>query len=260
MVRAVYLSIDKNVYYFFSYDTNPNDGSLYLFLGSKKQRRISYHSTGRVNYKKIPRLPDSLDHSFFEPLYQTTAKNIFFSLKMTSHEKLDPFRGTVKEEDFVFQIPFVTRTMSFHFVVLPASSSIDSSGFSLRFGNLFSLMVLCEGNDVSDEIFPNFGFSQNYGLEKQAIDKDTALISFHKRANNANNSILYSCNAEGDYKLIFETPMFRPPDVSVRFANPGHRIEKIFCSKSMLRFKVKDESNQTIKDAAIIELALDARL
>ena len=264
MGNAIYLSVEGQLYHFISLWIQNSDGSLYIGLGESKLKRISYHSTGRVNYHNFNNTkPDPI---YLDPLYRTTSANYFFRLVVGDAEKLDPFYGGIEKEDFILDMDEFDNPICFDFVIAPWNSIVEKSGASIRYRDLFALVILYSKFIVSPpekaesiSILQGFPRLENIS-RKQSIDKHAALIDFHKRLTKFNGQILYFRNTDGIYKLIFNTPKLIAPRVEIKFTDHQYSAEIIDCTESITRFKVKDKFGQTVKrEVEISGIFLDAR-
>lgn len=264
MSNSIYLSISGQLYCLLSCWLEDADGSFYIALGDTKKKRISYHPTGRIKYHNFPLTNIPITRANFEPLYRTSCSNFFLRITAYDAYKFNPFIGTPREQDSVIEVQVDTNTpvLNFSFVVTPWNMLIPVNHFSVRYNDLFALTVLIENEALSEKPQLPFRYMFPQGPFKQdVIDRDQGLIDFHQRIQKTQKQILYSPNGEGTYKFVFATPMLRSPEFQIWFANPEYRAEAESCTKSVLRFKVKDGHGNTIKnEVAITGIVLDARL
>ena len=257
----VYLSFDGKRYLFFSFWLNFSDGSLYIGLGNTRKKFISFHSTGRANYRGFNSASKASLVRYFDPLCRATTQNSFFAITITALENLELATGSLDEESFIFEVPIQRLPITFDFQICPSSYVLQSPGFYIQFRNLFSLIVVCGKNREPDNLFPNVGFFFYPGYQNQAVDKHTALVEFHQRLHDTSGEILYSRNSEGIYTLVFARPKVRPPNAQIFLGDPTYKAEIVSATESAIRFRIKDKHNQTVKKDVLIQgFTLDARL
>lgn len=245
------------------------DGSLYISLFtniSEGVLKLSYHSTGRLNYQI-----GLFRHTIFvEPIYEI--RNPFCILKYHLEEcKVgNENNAKVKDEDFIIDLSdYPILTTSFQIRITPTNYSVYDLNINelarIKFNKLFDLIILNMTGEQQDEyefnefglILPNVGF-----FDKQRIDKYSALIKFHEKITDSVD-IIYTPNTEGDWKIIHSVPMRISPRLTVRFKNSSFTAHKLENESSIAitKFIVKDAFNNKVKDIVAIEnIELDSEL
>lgn len=286
--KKIYLSYQGQLYTFISYQLQEADGSFYITIqrsgasdkfikfdsssrdlercridnGREKRKKISYHSSGCVRYH------NTHQHStYFEPIATITQPNIIAGYIIPLVTKLDIYDGEVLEEDFVINFEESdNKRIQFSFAICPWNFDPPQvPHVAIRYKDIFSLIlsVTSPEIDTPPEVVDHFIFftpSRGRFLE-QSIDNNTALIAFHQLLQNTNDAILYSPNKEGVYKIICAVPMRIPPEVDIEFMDNTYRAEVVSRTVSVVRFKVKDRNNQTVKqEVGIHGFALNAEL
>lgn len=282
--RKIYLSYKGVVYKFVTYQLEDSDGSFYITLqreghsyeyiryssnqkepeccnlekNREKRKKISYHSSGCVRYHNVHE-----PSAYFEPLSNITKLNLVASYIVPAVNRLDPFGGELTIEDFVIDIPDDKKKIQFTFSIAPWNAKIESTHIAIRYENLFCFLLEVSEprTNLPNEIENHFVFlTPQKGLyEEQIIDCDCALVLFHQKLQNTRDLIIYSPNKEGIYKIICAVPMRIPPEVEIEFADRQYCFEIISKTKSVIKFKVKDKHDQTIKkEVPIVGITLDA--
>jgi hypothetical protein len=207
----------------------------------KKGYQISYHTSGRINYKKRK------SHFIInEPLYFISKSVVFAVYSIPQIEKLDVLDDTIRNNDYVVEFDANSHSrLNFSVIIAPWNEIIPSSHIAIRYSNFFSLNIIVDNQShfVSDKLKDTFILlSPEKGLFKSPLhDKDTGLILFHQKINNRREVVIYSPNKEGIWKIIFVVPMCFPPKISISFVDNTYSIEILTETKAFASFKVRDK-------------------
>lgn len=285
--RKIYISSNKNLYKFLSYVLQDSDGSLYIIIersGTNKEfvefdsrdyqlkyvtldnrrdkrKRISYHASGCVRYHNI-----SKSINCFEPITGVTQPNIVAAFIIPRIDKLDISDTPPTDEDFVIPMNWSSKSkIQFTFIVAPWNMQSNSVHIAIRYKDIFSFILQISESEISipSELENHFIFmTPERGLfEQQVIDNDNALILFHQKINETKTIIIYPPDGEGVWKIICAVPMRIPPNLSIRFQDNSYSFDVVSKTVSVVKFKVKDKHNHTVKkEVAISEIILDAEL
>lgn len=228
-----------------------------------KQRghKITYHTSGQINY-------DSKNRIFSEPLFQITKPFYFASYSVPCIEKLD--EGVVRDDSIPINIGEpIPRRVTFTLCITPWNTMLPENFVSLniRYNTLFALHLIIENGKIP---IPNpeiekgfiFGYPMNGFLKRIFCSPEIALIEFHKNWNGVPSFVIYSPTDEGNYRLIFNNEMARPPNIYIEFDNEGYKAEIVKNdSKVYAIYCVRDRhGNKLKKQVKIKSLMLAAEL
>jgi len=232
----------------------------------RKGMDISYHTTGLINYKNV-----KLKRINGEPIYNITRAFLFAVVSVPAIAKFDPIEGEDTEEDNIFEIPDpICGRVNFNVSIAPYGYyEKEMDGLILArisYLHMLDLIVVLGGDiPIPETMTEHFVYcSPPQGiLDRQPVDKYTALIEFHQRVNQSRGMIIYQPNRGGVWKIIHTVPMRIPPRVSVVFDDPTHIAEKIENESTVAvsKFIVKNKHGHKVKEViAIKEIELDSEL
>ncbi len=234
--------------------------------------RISYHTTGQVNYHG-----SSFDPLLLEPLHSITKQNLFL---IFSFELLTKFQSVSSSEfeqnsHIVIDISqlFGTR-IDICFSIVPASfviSDLDYTSFLIAHAHVYQILV---------ELFQDtntFNFCEIYSPNdcvhirppsnekpKYSISQSDACLQYKHILYKTNDIIVLPPNSDNRIEVIFPTVMRIPPWIKIKFQNPDHEIKCVERHDWRLFFKVYDKKRSRYVNNAqeiIIEgFALDAEI
>jgi hypothetical protein len=283
--RNIYIESEGALRKFMNCKIEPNDGSFYVsFLRSgensetvtfnskdmelknkvhdkprKKLVRISYHSTGCVLYRN-----SEIGANYFEPITRLTQPNAFATWSIPAIKKLEIVTET-EEQDFIISLPPNLGRIEFNIVLAPWNLEIEENHIAIRYEGILSLIIIPFQNGFipPKELTEHFiTVAPNTGLfEKQALPNDQALIEYHQQINNTRDLIIYSPNNEGVFKIITAVPMRIAPEVNIEFLDQQYKMELLSNKNNVVKFKVKDKNNHTVKhEVAIKSITLNSEL
>ncbi len=207
-----------------------------------KTTKISYHSSGRINYQK-----DSINQHviFSEPLTAITGQFTLFTYSIPKLNKLDKYKETIKSSDLVIDLLDESmERLNFSVIIAPWNILIKGAlaYSSVRFFDLFSVHIVVDRDaipipDIKKQLF--ITLSPSIGIfENQQISEAQALLDFHHHVNKNRGLIIYSPNKEGIYTCIFSVEMRIPPKLTVMFEAQNLFAEQIGKpTKSYVKFK-----------------------
>jgi hypothetical protein len=227
----------------------------------KRGHKITYHTSGQINY-------DYKYSIFSEPLFQITKPFIIASYSVPCIEKLD--EGIVREDSIKINVgdPIPTR-VTFTLCISPWNAMLPEniSSLNIRYNTLFALHLVIENGKLpipNPEMEQGFIFVRPRSglLERKFCSPDIALIEFHKKWNGVPNFVIYSPTNDGNYRLIFNNEMARPPNIYIEFYEDGFKAEIVEnSSKVYARFCVKDRhGNKLKKEVKFKSITLTAEL
>jgi hypothetical protein len=235
---------------------------------SPKNKRITIHQSGRVNYHQ------NGNSIFIAPLTQTTQPFPIYGYRVPALDKLDVHDEDIAEEDAIFDLSDMPEGPA-SFSVLLGPGDFTPQGRAIKLG------FEAEGYSVTVQVDPvtfavpadlNEHFTTltpDRGLfPQQQMAEDQAMISYHQALSGASDAILYAPNGEGTIRMVFAVPMRIAPQFKIELVDP-----ELFASdqdvqrdgrseKVMLKFKVRHrKSKQIMRQAvAIKSIELDAEL
>lgn len=262
------------------------DGSIYLFLvreGSNdhsisfggdsaepmrkefdaprpKTKKISYHASGVVRYHNMGR-----PTIYLEPLCRLTSINPVAAYILPSLEKLDEL-VTLEDRDFVLDVA-QDGPIQFSFSVAPWQHVPQVEHCAIRWSELFALIVEVTAPTVDipsgladyvTTVTPSKGFSA------PVMDEPTAFSRFHQLLNNTRDCVIYSPNANGEYRIVCAVPMRISPRLEIRFFDEQYVAEQspphIKRGTVEVRFRVRGKGGYLKHEVPIAFVALHAEL
>ena len=234
--------------------------------------RISYHTTGRVNYHG-----SSFSPLFLEPLCNITKQNLFLILSFQQLHKFQSISSLNNERN-----PFVVIDISelsgmridICFSIVPAAFTIkpqNCTSFLIAHAHVYQILVEL----LTDENTFNFGEiyaptdcvkikPHNNEVPQNLLSKSDAVLHYKHILFRTENIIMLPPNSEGEIEIIFPTVMRMPPWIKIDFLNPEHKVQCVRREDWRIFFKVYDQMHSRfVKDAReiiITGLSLDARI
>ena len=233
-----------------------------------KNKRITIHQSGRVNYHQ------NGQSIFIAPLTQTTQPFPIYGYRVPALNKLDVHYQDIAEEDAIFDLSDLPEgPVSFSVILGPGD--FTSQGQALKLGyeaegysvtlqvDPVTFAVPAEMNGHFTTIIPDRGL-----FSKQQMPEDQAIISYHQALVGASDAILYKPNGEGAIRMVFSVPMRVAPRFKIELVDPELHVSDQDVQrdgrseKVMLKFKVRHRKTmQIIRQAvAFKSLELDAEL
>ncbi|NFG42046.1 hypothetical protein FC789_12770 [Clostridium botulinum] len=293
----VYLNIkyEKNIYKFLKL-VQEDDGSFYLvFLYDKKPKnfikyglkfnekdglscekkavnerestkfelkRISYHTTGRVNYHGMTH-----KSTYFEPLVNIQNINTFFMISIPQITQLQLVEEQNKINGNIIDLSRIkNERLNIYFSIFPCEfdglGSIKNLITSITYDKFYSFLVTLEIDRLSINLERRieknaflYGASELGLYESQVLGKNEAYIKFQQKLYSTKELILFAPNNAGIFRIVFCVEMRVPPRVNIEFFNDNYQIEIISADTVKLRFKVFDaKSNSYLKDAENVKI------
>lgn len=241
---------------------DPETGWVEKLAGQEKGFRIHYHTSGRVNYHGLSGGPH-----FNDPLFSVTTVQHLITISVPQIDRLDPYEGKAGD-NLVSELPGeVEGRVTLTLLIAP---------WNHDFGDLHPLATVTYEGLFSLGLVPDTlpcpipkGLEQHFhyikarkGLyDRQSLSKEEALLHFHQKLQNTRDLIIYSPNPEGVYRVIFAVPKRIPPEAVIEFSDDELHVEMIEKTTTSLRFKVKDQHDNTVKEPkAIRSVELQAEL
>ncbi len=231
------------------------DGSIYLLLpgntknekGKLIKRKVSIHSSGRVNYDT----PDS-HKIFLNPLYLYKNDIPIIGVYVPNLEALEPVNGICNaSNNIVFKIDFSENILTNFFL---SSNKINAESNLLYICVTDKLSIIISTlNGKYDErckekvrwYYPGVG-NQNH----QLMNKYEALQLFYATIYEKNGLKVIGPDNKGEIKIIFEQVMHRIPLLKIEFLNPNYYAVPLKGSCVYLTFMVK---NRKKNDAIVMD-------
>lgn len=242
------------------------DGSLYLFLidsvsgeaasptRNTSVKKISYHASGVVRYHYCQRT------LFREPLCAISKINPVVARTIPSIHVLG-ILDEVQVRDLIYEIA-QDGTIEFSFCVAPWQQVPAGSHFAIRFNKLFAVTI--EVATVTESVRETKTIAPQGGLPAALIDEPTAFSRFHQRLHETQGLVIYSPNANGEYRIICAVPMRIPPRLEIQFVDKSYVAEQLEPhpkrGTAEVRFRVRNKSGYLKQEVPITSLALHAEL
>ncbi len=231
--------------------------------------RISYHTSGRVNYRPVVSSPPR----FFEPLFDVTRRNHFFFVSIPSVVRLDPVSELPRSGDTISQgvweiPPSVTGRLCFQIIVAPLDDQGRDLITHLRLGyDTFSVFIelISLPFPIPDSMEHHFLYGAPAGLrDTQFCGRLEAELAYHKSRTGQTDIIVYGPDNQGVYTLYPSVVMRIQPKLRIEFAEPDFRVEVVGGSRAnRIRFRIQGKGGYvTERDLRhlIRSIELDARL
>lgn len=293
MSARIYLKHNDKHFRFLRF-VQEGDGSLYVFVVRDREqrrgamkwdqdqlefvpnpepadgpRRISYHTSGRVNYRPVVSSPPR----FFEPLFDVTRRNHFFFVSIPSVLQLDPVPelprpgGTISQGILVIP-PSVTGRLCFQIIVAPSDDQGRDMATYLRLGyDTFSVFIelIALPFSIPDSMENHFLYGASSGLrDAQFCGRFEAELAYHKSRTGEADMIVYGPDNQGVYTLYASVVMRIKPKLRIEFAKPDLRVEVVDGSRAnRIRFRIRGKGGYVTEPdlrPLIQSIELDAEL
>ncbi|SRR5258708_2061648 len=270
--RRIFIRREQTVYRLIDYVLNGNsDGSFYFQVlregtnldpKQPQKKDVSYHASGLIRIKTTDK-----NHAIYaEPISNITGPLQVAVFSIPGIEKLDVYETVIEDSDYIIDFLGPKSTpVEFGFVIAPWDYVFPSPpmSVSIRYENIFSFTILIRPPTlpVADKDRCVF-FAHFDGLfGTQQVDKDVALIAFQQKLYGTHQTILLPANGEGVRKMIFNTPMRIPPEVTIIFEDETLQAEVLEKTTALIKFKMKNRFGAYIKeDKPISRIVLSAEL
>lgn len=293
MSARIFLRQAGQLYSFLRIDQS-NDGSMYFAIVRKGEqtagalkwdhdarafvadfedkngdRKVSYHTSGRVNYHAVVSRPPA----FFEPLHNITRRNPLLLVSIPRVTRLDEAIGSNSSDEIavaVVDIPDAQLDrLTFEVLVAPRSESVEGLNPVIKLDYaLFCVIVrtvpfpLCLPGSMSEHFVYAALMGDDAGA--RAETKAEAEIAYHQRLAGGRRLLVFPANGEGVYTLYPSVVMRSTPRVMITFFKDGYSAQVLADSKPhRIKFKIRGPGG-LVKDrdlrAIIQEIELDARM
>ena len=229
-------------------------------LSDATQRRVSYHTTGRVNYHG----PSGGPPRFFEPLHDVTARNAFLAVSIPRASRLSRATqpASTGSENVAVQIEVPAgfhERFAVALAIVPRSDVCDDLPVLARLDyEIFSLIVASDNlahmvQPPSPDHFVYVATPGSFGA--QAIGKLAAELAYHQvrhrtvgtldgEASTAIGELLViGPDGEGVYTLYPAVVMRVAPSLNIRFSRPDLTAEVVEGARpNRVRFRVRGKS------------------
>lgn len=184
-------------------------------------RKLSYHTTGRVNYHGLI----SATSGFFEPLVDLTGPNSVLLISVPSCPLLDRYEAVIDPHLDCF-VPIESPGRFTVCLTFAPSGYSDLAGVRFDFGN-FVLLVHPVSVDLSPPSPEHFVYAAAPSLfENQRLGKNEAELAYVQGEGGA-GIVVTGPNGRGEYTMYFSVVMRTPPRVRVDLTNPKDKFELI---------------------------------
>lgn len=259
----------KNKFYKFLNIVFSDDGSLYISVDrkiinnksmksfdkdtwkdvdySRKPRKISYHTTGRVNYHGL--FTDD-SPSFFEPLVDITEENFISAISIPNIIKLDEYQGDFEETAIISLKDEELDRFTIGISIAPSNSMPESNVVILNFkGNIsYDIRLFPSQNPVAPTADHFVYVKPNSMHDGQLIGRFAAELAYIQGEGSIHEMIVHGPNGEGVYTLYFAVEMRCAPKIEIALVNRKDEVRIVDNSKPhKLKFKILT-SNGFVKD------------
>jgi hypothetical protein len=238
-----------------------NEPVIITTLSDNEKVRISYHTSGRVNFH------GSGSRSIYcEPLFNITCPQFLALYSIPDINRLDPVRAGDEalpaieiEDEFVgrltFEIALVPHTYDFL-----GQGPTSLIGYREWFG--LAITRLRFPFDIRPGLEDHFHTCTSRAgmFEAQNISKHEALIKFHQKRAGTDGCVNYWEPNEGSHRVIFACPMRIPPRLVIEFENKSLIADVTHATVSEIRFRVRGPGGYLKTPPVISKLSLDARM
>ena len=209
-------------------------------------RRVSYHTSGRVNYGSVV----TSSPKFFEPLFDITQRNHFLLISIPCVERLELGSGSSssvdgEDETGFWDIPSsVSGRITFGLVIAPLDDDGGDMSPHVRLGyDTFAVFITLASLPVpvTEELKQHFIYGAPDGLRSnQFCGRFEAELAYHQARTGQTEVIIYGPDDRGVYTLYPSRVMRVQPDITVEFAEPGLLTEVIEGSRAnRVRFRIR---------------------
>ncbi len=245
-----------------SWSTKPDSNPL-LAGESLDKFRISYHTSGRVNFHGSSAKP-----IFSEPIFGITKPQTLAWVSIPSFESFTPFNEELIDGPVIEVSSDLNDRITFSLIIVPDPFKFDESPLIMvTYHNWFSIALFQDvlpieiQNGFQDHFVTAVPGNGAYG--SQQIEGDKALIKFHQKLNDTQSQIFYWEPNEGIYRLIFKSKMRVKPKLKVEFLDPNVKAEIVPVNsrieKVEIRFKCMNKNGYLKIPPPIKSILLDSR-
>jgi hypothetical protein len=283
-MKGILLRKDGRLYRFLKFDfQDQSDGSFYLVFDRKprdenmfvwsstsclpvevetglEKFKISYHTTGRVNFHGHSGAP-----IFCEPIFAITSEQPLCVISIPSVEKLLT-KDIVEASDFVLDVgPEAEGRISFSIRIAPNLFVPKDSGIAIEYASWFKILIgivplLSSIPEGFDDHFVSIA-TQAGPYASQVLSVANATIAFHQKAQGTVGQVAYFEPNEGVYRLIFTVEKRGVPKVTIQFVDSSIQAEIVAVSTYQLKFRAKGPAGYVKRETLPIHgIALDSRL
>jgi hypothetical protein len=197
------------------------------FDGPIGRFRISYHTTGRVNFHSL-----EATSIFCEPIFAIREPQHLVTISIPSIDNLTSAPADL-EKEAVLELPSdLTGRIIFALSLVPDSFTFDELPLALiNYHTWFGLAVwfgelpFAVPPDFVQHVITVFPSQGRYAA--QNVAQDQALISFHQKRAGSSDMVYYWEPNTGVYRVVFAVPMRIRPRLQVEFVDPDIRAEEI---------------------------------
>ncbi|NML72832.1 hypothetical protein HHL25_01705 [Rhizobium sp. S-51] len=236
---SVYVSVDRSPPEQVTKLTRRSGETSYSpIVQPKAPRKLSYHTTGRVNYHGLISVPPS----FFEPLVDITAPNSVLVVSVPSCSLLDTFEQTI--DPAVDCLVPVEGSDRFEVGVTFTPNNFDAAeGVRYDFSG-FALFIHPVTLNVPAPSPDHFVYAAPPSLfPRQRIGKHEAELAY-VQGDGGNQIVVVGPNRLGVYTMYFAAVMRAAPRVNVTLTNERLRFELIDNQRPhKLTFRIHGKGN-----------------
>lgn len=240
------------------------DGSLYIHIRSvrEKEIKISYHATGRINYR------GSVEYNLYsEPIFSISKPHLLCTISLAQAEELS-IAPSARSDDFILDMNGNEngRVNLYVSITPPSYSYAEWETAYITYADWFALHV--SGGPTPDSAMDadeSRIFVPRGQFQSQLVSQEQALIFFHQKKIGKKGIINYWDPQQKCFRLIFSAPMRVPPKLTVLFDTPELEavpLEPVTrnTATAELRFKARSPGGFLTEPAPILQIELNAEL
>lgn len=224
-------------------------------------RKLSYHTTGRVNYHGLV----TTTPNFFEPLVEVTQLNHVLVISIPSIERLDIYTGDLGTTSGDICMP-VENTERFAIGITFAPASFKEQNIPVVRCDFegFALLVHPTTLELEPPSSEHFVYAAPPSMfPSQRIGNHAAELAY-VQGEGRSEIVIYGPNGNGEYTMFFAVVMRVKPKVTVKLYNPKFRFELLGNDNPhKLRFRIHGKGDLVREEnlrPIIKSIELDAEL
>lgn len=247
------------------------DGSFYIETSSANApdgsggntQRVSYHATGRINYK------GPIDTTTYgEPIFAISQPHLLFCVSFAELNKLS--RVTDSRADDVLldvALPDGERISLYVWITPPDALLLNPNALVVAYAEWFAIQIVPGPPPLANiELNKNRVTAPAGVFNGQQVSQEQALIFVHQKRTGVKDMLCWWETSEKPcFRLIFAVPMRVPPKLDVIFKASGLEVVSLQpCIRNTataeLRFRVRGKGGFLTEPPAIERIILDAEL
>lgn len=237
----------------------------------EEQTRITYHTTGQVNYHN-----SSHASIFLEPLHHISTISCFYILSMPDFNSFNNrynHAKRIKRNNCILDVSQLKdQRINWEFYIAPSDVEVDENSLvKINFSHVFSILIVPNidrnslnfGSIYNNSEFVRIAPSSGLYSSLPSTISDAKLKYMHVLYR-AEGLMIFGPGLDGTIALYFTVEMRIPPLVKIELENPNQYVNLIEKSKIHIVFKIINKITMLpvtdAKDIIITNLILDAEI